>query len=181
MKVKSLSSCIKYTVDPDKELLNAQSAHALRKSIIDKIPIFLHEFDEPRFRDGMRLLRWHDENQFFVRACRKLDVTKRLDFPNAVMGSQGQKAHPTELSAETQFKDGVNVLWIKEPKADSYEYVVLYRSRCVLIRFSIAAALCRLLFSTYKKNDVLSLMTILDTDINVLKRRGYDGEAVIVI
>ncbi|KAG2107835.1 hypothetical protein BD769DRAFT_1500283 [Suillus cothurnatus] len=164
MKVKSLSSCIKYTVDPDKELLNAQSAHALRKSIIDKIPIFLHEFDEPRFRDGMRLLRWHDENQFFVRACRKLDVTKRLDFPNAVMGSQGQKAHPTELSAETQFKDGVNVLWIKEPKADSYD---------------IAAALCRLLFSTYKKNDVLSLMTILDTDINVLKRRGYDVDRIL--
>jgi len=43
---------------------------------------------------------------------------------------------------------------------------------------SIAAALCRLLFSTYKKNDVLSLMTILDTPIDVLERRGYDGKAV---
>ncbi|KAG1813853.1 uncharacterized protein BJ212DRAFT_1364045 [Suillus subaureus] len=164
MKVKSLSSCIKYTVEPDRELLSAQSARDLRKSIIDKIPIFLHEFDEPRFRERMRLLRWHDENQFFVRACRRLDVTKRLDFPNATIGPQGQKAHPTELSAETQIKDGVNVLWIKEPKADSYD---------------IAAALCRLLFSTYKKNDVLSLMTILDTDINVLKRRGYDVDRIL--
>lgn len=125
MQVKSLSSCIKYTVEPDKELLNAPSAHSLRHSIIEKIPIFLHEFDEPRFRDGMRLLRWHDEDQFFVRACKRLDVTKRLDFPGATIGPQGQKAHPTELSAETQTKDGVNVLWIKEPKADSYEYVVL--------------------------------------------------------
>lgn len=164
MQVKSLSSCIKYTVEPDKELLNAHTAHALRHSIIDKIPIFLHEFDEPRFRQGMRLLRWHDENQFFVRACRRLDVTKRLEFPYATTGLQGQKAHPTELSAETQPKDGVNVLWIKEPKADSYD---------------IAAALCRLLFSTYKKNDVLSLMTILDTDINVLKRRGYDVDRIL--
>jgi hypothetical protein len=123
MQVKSLSSCIKYTVEPDKELLNAPSAHSLRHSIIEKIPIFLHEFDEPRFRNGMRLLRWHDEDQFFVRACKRLDVTKRLDFPGATIGPQGQKAHPTELSAETQTKDGVNVLWIKEPKADSYEYV----------------------------------------------------------
>ncbi|KAG2069450.1 hypothetical protein BDR04DRAFT_1101540 [Suillus decipiens] len=164
MKVKSLSSCIKYTVEPNKELLNAHSAHVLRHAIIDKIPIFLHEFDEPRFRDRMRLLRWHDENQFFVRACRRLDVTKRLDFPSATIGSQGQKAHPTELSAETQCKDGVHVLWIKEPKADSYD---------------IAAALCRLLFSTYKKNDVLSLMTILDTDINVLRRRGYDVDRIL--
>ncbi|KAG1798994.1 uncharacterized protein HD556DRAFT_1440065 [Suillus plorans] len=164
MKVKSLSSCIKYTVEPGKELLDARSARDLLNSIIDKIPIFLHEFDEPRFRDGMRLLRWHDDNQFFVRACRKLDVTKRLDFPNATNGLQGQKAHPTELSAETQSKDGLHVLWIKEPKADSYD---------------VAAALCRLLFSTYKKNDVLSLMTILDTDVNVLKRRGYDVDRIL--
>jgi hypothetical protein len=126
MQVKSLSSCIKYTVEPDKELLSAPSAHALRQSIINKIPIFLHEFDEPRFRNGMRLLRWHDKNQFFVRACKRLDVTKRLDFQYATIGPQEQKAHPTELSAETQTtEDGVNVLWIKEPKADSYEYVVL--------------------------------------------------------
>ncbi|KAG2141060.1 hypothetical protein DEU56DRAFT_797030 [Suillus clintonianus] len=164
MHVKSLSSCIKYTVEPEKELLNAHTAQTLRKSIIDKIPIFLHEFDEHRFRDKMRLLRWHDECQFFVRACRKLDVTKRLEFTHATTGPQGQKAHPTELSAETQTKDGVNVLWIKEPKADSYD---------------IAAALCRLLFSTYKKNDVLSLMTILDTDIEVLKRRGYDVDRIL--
>ncbi|KAG1747684.1 hypothetical protein EDB19DRAFT_1872895 [Suillus lakei] len=164
MQVKSLSSCIKYTVDPDKEMLNTPNALALRKSIIEKIPIFLHEFDEPRFIKGMRVLRWHDESQFFVRACRKLDVTKRLDFAHATTGPQGQKAHPTELSAETQIKDGVNVLWIKEPKADSYD---------------IAAALCRLLFSTYKKNDVLSLMTILDTEIDVLKRRGYDVERIL--
>ncbi|KIK42488.1 hypothetical protein CY34DRAFT_142335 [Suillus luteus UH-Slu-Lm8-n1] len=165
MQVKSLSSCIKYTVEPDKELLSAPSAQALRHSIIEKIPIFLHEFDEPRFRNGMRLLRWHDKDQFFVRACKRLDVTKRLDFPNATIGPQEQKAHPTELSAETQTtEDGVNVLWIKEPKADSYD---------------IAAALCRLLFSTYKKNDVLSLMTILDTDINVLKRRGYDVDRIL--
>ncbi|KAG1747682.1 hypothetical protein EDB19DRAFT_1686202, partial [Suillus lakei] len=164
MQVKSLSSCIKYTVDPDKEMLNTPNALALRKSIIEKIPIFLHEFDEPRFIKGMRVLRWHDENQFSVQACRTLDVTKRLDFAHATTGPQGQKAHPTELSAETQIRNGVNVLWIKEPKADSYD---------------IAAALCRLLFSTYKKNDVLSLMTILDTDIEVLKRRGYDVERIL--
>lgn len=38
-----------------------------------------------------------------------------------------------------------------------------------------------MLFSTYKKNDVLSLMTILDTPIDVLERRGYDGEVVTVV
>jgi len=41
--------------------------------------------------------------------------------------------------------------------------------------FSVAVALCRLLFKTHKKHDVLSLMTILETDKEVLRRRGYDG------
>ncbi|KAG1724404.1 uncharacterized protein EDB91DRAFT_142460 [Suillus paluster] len=166
MGVKSLSSCIEYTVDPDGELLNAPEAETLRSSIIEKIPIFLHEFDEQRFKIGMRLLRWRDEKQFFVRACRKLDVTKRLKSSH-VTGTRGREEHPTELSAETQqLEDGVNVLWIKEqPKADSYD---------------IAAALCRLLFLTYKKNDVLSLMTILDTDIKVLERRGYDVDRILL-
>ena len=50
--------------------------------------------------------------------------------------------------------------------------------RCIFICFSVAVALCRMLFSTYKNNDVLSLVTILDTDIVILENRGYDGEAV---
>jgi hypothetical protein len=125
IQVGSLGSCITYTVEPDKELLNAHSAHALPLSIIDKITIFLYEFDEPRFRNGMRLLWRHDENRFFVRDCKRLDVTERLDFPNATIVPQEQKAHPTELSAETQTKDDMNVMFIMESKADSYEYVVL--------------------------------------------------------
>ncbi|OJA08568.1 hypothetical protein AZE42_03362 [Rhizopogon vesiculosus] len=164
MGVKSLSSCIKYTVDPNRELQQSSNAKDLRQFITEKIPIFLHEFDEQRFRKGMRALRWGDDTQFFVRACKELGVTKRLEFAHAT-GVQGQGQYNTELTAETQQqKDREYVLWIKAPKADSYD---------------VAAALCRLLFSTYKKNDVLSLMTILDTPIEVLKRRGYDVERIL--
>ncbi|OAX38949.1 hypothetical protein K503DRAFT_865778 [Rhizopogon vinicolor AM-OR11-026] len=164
MGVKSLSSCIQYTVNPSKELQRSSNADHLRKSITEKIPIFLHEFDEQRFRKGMRVLRWDDDTQFFVRACGQLRVTKRLEFVHAT-GVHGQGQYNTELTAETQRqKDREHVLWIKDPKADSYD---------------IAAALCRLLFSTYKKNDVLSLMTILDTPIDVLERRGYDVQRIL--
>lgn len=125
--VKSLSSRIKYTVKPIREHppeLQSPKADKLRQSIIAKIPIFLHEFDEPRFRKGMHLLRWHDDTQFFVRVCGHLHVTKRLDFKHATE-LQGRNQYNTELSAETQLKGGTNVLWIKESKADSYEYVML--------------------------------------------------------
>jgi hypothetical protein len=127
MRVTSLSACIKYTVDPRGEIQESRSPNAdnLRQSITDKIPIFLHEFDEQRFRQGMRVLGWRDQTQFFVRACRNLRVTKRLEFEHATVPS-GREQYHTELSAETEFKDGVNVLWIKDPKPDSYEYVVLF-------------------------------------------------------
>ncbi|KAG0706652.1 hypothetical protein DFH29DRAFT_1021055 [Suillus ampliporus] len=162
MNIKSLSSYVKYTVDPDTEL-NTQKAETFQMSIIEKIPIFLHEFDEQLFKQGMRSLQWDDDKQFFVRACQKLHVTKRLEFVHATVPLE-QKEYPTQLSAETQLKDGINVLWIMESKAGSYD---------------IAVALCHLLFSTYKKNDVLSLMTILDTDINVLRDRGYDVDRIL--
>ncbi|KAJ8580861.1 hypothetical protein M405DRAFT_938557 [Rhizopogon salebrosus TDB-379] len=165
MSVQPLSACIKYTVDPRAEIQvsQSQSADNLRKSIIEKIPIFLHEFDDQRFRHEMRLLRWRDRTQFFVRACKHLRVTKRLVFQHATV-PPGRERYDTELSAETEFKDGVNVLWIKDHNPDSYD---------------VASALCRLLFATYKKNDVLSLMTILDTPIDVLERRGYDVQRIL--
>ena len=127
MHVKSLSACIKYTIDPKGEIQESLSTSAdnLRKSIIEKIPIFLHEFDDQRFKHGMRLLRWRDRTQFFVRACKHLRVTKRLEFVHATV-LPGREQYHTELSAETEVKDGVNVLWIKDPKPDSYEYVVFF-------------------------------------------------------
>lgn len=125
MRVKSLSSRIKYTVNPSKEIQDTRSPNAdkLRQTITEKIPIFLHEFDEQRFKPGMRTLRWREATQFFVRACGHLRVTKRLDF--ATEHQHGREQYDTELSAETEEKSGVHVLWIKDSGADSYEYVVL--------------------------------------------------------
>jgi hypothetical protein len=140
MRVKSLSACIKNTVDPRVEILSP-SADKLRQSIIEKIPIFLHEFDDQRFRHGMRLLRWRDKSQFFVRACKRLCVTKRLEFEHAII-PPGREQHNTELSAETEVKDGVNVLWIKDPKPDSYEYVVLFMFEMHFHPFSALPRLC---------------------------------------
>ncbi|KAG1724398.1 uncharacterized protein EDB91DRAFT_142154 [Suillus paluster] len=45
-------------------------------------------------------------------------------------------------------------------------------------RLAIMTALCRLLFSTYKKHDVMSLITILGTEIADLKHFGYDVDRI---
>ena len=70
----------------------------------------------------MRLLRWDDETKFCVRACAQLRVTKKLEFEHATE-IQARPHYDTDLTAETDVKNDIKVLWIKEPKADSYEYV----------------------------------------------------------
>lgn len=42
----------------------------------------------------------------------------------------------------------------------------------------MSVALCRLFFKAHKAHDTSSLMTILDADLNDLKRRGYDGNPI---
>lgn len=44
------------------------------------------------------------------------------------------------------------------------------------IRFRVAASLNRFIFEAPKTNDALLFMTILSTDLNALKRRGYNGD-----
>jgi len=127
MGVKSLSSCIDYTVKPSKDIppSEAPKTEKIRQSIIDKIPIFLHEFDEQRFKQGMYLLPWHDQGKFSVRGCGKLCVTKELKFEHAV-GFQDRPRYDSELTAETELRDGgKHVLWVKEADFNSYEYVAL--------------------------------------------------------
>jgi hypothetical protein len=42
----------------------------------------------------------------------------------------------------------------------------------------VATSMCRLLFNPPRASDALLFMTILSTDIDVLKRRGYNGDSV---
>jgi hypothetical protein len=53
----------------------------VRVAIVEKLPIFLHEFDKQRLKNPSLHLYWEQQSRFLVRGCKDLKVKKRLD-PN---------------------------------------------------------------------------------------------------
>ncbi|KAJ8583084.1 hypothetical protein M405DRAFT_937426 [Rhizopogon salebrosus TDB-379] len=156
-----LSNHTKYTVKPRE--LNKKTDWArcsdVREAIVEKLPIFLHEFDKQRLKNHSLHLYWDQQSRFLVRGCRDLSVEKRLDPNYCVTHERREDNFEFLVSAEsTTDADSSVTLWLK--KAEHIDIIVV--------------ALCRLLFKTHKKHDVLSLMTILETDKETLRRRGYD-------
>ncbi|KAG2144729.1 uncharacterized protein EDB93DRAFT_533364 [Suillus bovinus] len=144
-----LSAHIKYNVKPTSEQHKWPPCEEVRKAILEKLPIFMHEFDEQRLKQGAVHRKWDDKSRFVVKGCKDLTVDKRLESNYCISDEED---------------NGRVVLWLKKT-----EHLDMY---------DVAVALCRLLFKTHKKHDVLSLMTILETDKEVLRKRGYDVDRI---
>ncbi|KAG2129991.1 hypothetical protein BD769DRAFT_1453255, partial [Suillus cothurnatus] len=147
-----LSAHIKY---------NWTRCEEVRKAILEKLPIFMHEFDEQRLKQGSVHRKWDDKSRMLVKGRRDLRVNKKLESNYRISAERQRESNEFFVSAEiTTEENGCVVLWLKKT-----EHLDMY---------DVAVALCRLLFKTHKKHDVLSLMTILETDKEVLRKRGYD-------
>ncbi|KAG1902642.1 uncharacterized protein F5891DRAFT_1022595 [Suillus fuscotomentosus] len=160
-----LSAHIKYNVKPDSEQHRWTRCEEVRKAILEKLPIFMHEFDEQRLKQGSVHRKWDDKSRFLVKGCKDLKVDKRLESNYCISTERQRESNEFYVSAEiTTEESGRVVLWLK--KTDHLDM------------YDVAVALCRLLFKTHKKHDVLSLMTILETDKEVLRKRGYDVDRI---
>ena len=51
----------------------------------------------------------------------------------------------------------------------------MHEHRRYLMTCRISTSLCRIIFQSSKVKDALLFMTILSTDLKVLKQRGYNG------
>ncbi|KAG2107834.1 hypothetical protein BD769DRAFT_1500263 [Suillus cothurnatus] len=160
-----LSAHIKYNVKPMNEQPKWTRCEEVRKAILEKLPIFMHEFDEQRLKQGSVHRKWDDKSRFLVKGCRDLKVDKKLESNYRISAERQRESNEFFVSAEiTTEENGCVVLWLKKT-----EHLDMY---------DVAVALCRLLFKTHKKHDVLSLMTILETDKEVLRKRGYDVDRI---
>ncbi|KAG0706642.1 hypothetical protein DFH29DRAFT_900607 [Suillus ampliporus] len=160
-----LSSHINYNVKPENEQPKWPRCDEVRKAILEKLPIFMHEFDAQRLKQGPIHLKWEDKSRFVVKGCKDLKVDKRLDSKYRIAAERHIESNEFQVTAEiTAEEHGRVVLWLKRA-----EHIDMY---------DIAVALCRLLFKTHKKHDVLSLMTILETDKEILRKRGYDVDRI---
>lgn len=160
-----LSAHIKYNVKPSNEQPRWARCEEVRTAILEKLPIFMHEFDEQRLKQGSAHRKWDEKARFIVKGCGDLKVDKRLDSHYRISPEHQRESYEFHVSAEITTEDsGRVVLWLK--KTDNLDM------------YDVAVALCRLLFKTHKKHDVLSLMTILETDKEVLRKRGYDVDRI---
>jgi len=118
-----LSAHIKYDVKPSGEQQKS-FCEEVRKTILEKLPIFMHEFDEQRLKQGPIHLKWEDKPHFLVTGCKDLKVAKRLDSTYRIFPDCGREKNEFhDVSAEiTQQENPSVVLWLKKAEhVDMYE------------------------------------------------------------
>ncbi|KIJ66568.1 hypothetical protein HYDPIDRAFT_26904 [Hydnomerulius pinastri MD-312] len=123
-----LSAKIYLDIQPSKEDESSKAVRAaedIRKRILEKLPIFLHEYEDTRLIDRSQHLLWDDPKIFVVKACRQLRIRKHLHYQHAMTPDKLQ-GHMVSLSAGIT-NDGPTTLWLLRPdsteKVDTYEIV----------------------------------------------------------
>lgn len=118
-----LSAHIKYNVKPDSEQPRWTRCEEVRKAILEKLPIFMHEFDEQRLKQGSVHRKWDDKSRFLVKGCKDLKVDKRLESNYCISTERQRESNEFYVSAEiTTEESGRVVLWLKKTDhLDMYE------------------------------------------------------------
>jgi hypothetical protein len=94
----------------------------IRKAIVEKLPIFLHEFDTQRLKNPSLHLSWEQQSRFFVKGCKDLKVGKRLDPDCCIAHGCRDDNLEFPVSAEITTDAGSVTLWLKKAgNVDMYE------------------------------------------------------------
>ncbi|KAH7924790.1 hypothetical protein BV22DRAFT_1034752 [Leucogyrophana mollusca] len=162
MGSKPLSASVDQTVKPHNPCPDSEMSEDLRNLILKRIRLFLYG-NKSSLKPDHPFVGLDAGVKFSVRTCEGLEITKTLkveekSYASPVDASVGVKELPKENRTE---------LWLidngRGSKPDMYD---------------IATALCRVVLEKPKAHDALLLMTMLDTDIDTLKRRGYDVDRI---
>ncbi|KAI6016706.1 hypothetical protein EDC04DRAFT_2747687 [Pisolithus marmoratus] len=156
----NLSVHVSHTIETEGIL--RKGGEDLRSHVLHRVKIFLYDQENTR-RTNVQPDRWHEPEHFSVKLCKRLRITKCLDFENALEGDCSNLTTVSDALAGIETtRTGNHILWVvdgSESRQNSYD---------------MSVALCRLLFRTRKAHDTSSLMTILDANLDDLQRRGYD-------
>ena len=147
-----LGGLIREELQGAKETTGSIMAQKFRSLILERLPLFV-EHDHT----AAEVTTWlNDEKNFTIRTFKKLTVTRSTDFAG------GRSFISIEPSAAAKKVDQVGIeLWLADnARVDMYD---------------VATSLCRLLFDARKPNDALLLATMLSSDLQTLRKRGYPG------
>ncbi|KAH7914527.1 hypothetical protein BJ138DRAFT_1123419 [Hygrophoropsis aurantiaca] len=158
MGSKPLSAFVTQTVKPFEPCHQPTRAEEYRELILKRMRLFLHG-NNSSLKPDHPFAGLEAGSKFVVMTCEKLEITKTLD----IKGDKCSKPVHVPVGI-MQADDGTTQLWLIEgTKPDWYD---------------VAAALCRVVLEKPKAHDSLLLMTMLDTDIEILKKRGYDVDRI---
>ena len=147
-----LGDLIREELQGMKETAGSIMAQQFRSLILERLPLFV-EHDHT----AAEVTTWlNDEGNFTIRTFKKFTVTRSIDYAG------GRSFIPIEPSAAARRGDEVGIeLWLVDnAHVDMYD---------------VATSLCRLLFDARKPNDALLLATMLSSDLQTLRKRGYPG------
>ncbi|KAJ3749126.1 hypothetical protein DFH05DRAFT_638806 [Lentinula detonsa] len=154
---KRLSALVQEDHEVTHEIKNSSRADKLQALILERLPLFLHEHTHAKTKTSFTWLS--SNNNFTVRAFGKISVVKSLKF-----GSVNLSKRQAASAVGPKVNRGPLQIWLaNDVEPDMYE---------------VATAFNRLFFETPKANDALLFMTILSTDLQALKRRGYNVERI---
>ncbi|THU91523.1 hypothetical protein K435DRAFT_759191 [Dendrothele bispora CBS 962.96] len=155
---RRLSSIVKEDHKTSVEVPRSKTAQAMRDLILERLPLFLHEYTHAKTKVSFNWL--NGDGNFVVKTFGKLTVTKSLFYGDLRL-TKSQDAS----AVAKRFGYGPIQLWLAENvQQDMYE---------------VATSLNRLFFESPKANDALLFMTILSTDLRSLKRRGYNVDRIL--
>ncbi|KAH7875187.1 uncharacterized protein C8R40DRAFT_1105311 [Lentinula edodes] len=154
---KRLSALVQENYEVTNEINNSPQAAKLQAHILERLPLFLHEHTHARTKTSFTWLS--SSNNFIVRSFGKISVVKSLKF-----GSVNLSKRQAASVVGPKSSRGPLQIWLaNDVETDMYE---------------VATSFNRLFFETPKANDALLFMTILSTDLQALKRRGYNVERI---
>ncbi|KIJ11344.1 hypothetical protein PAXINDRAFT_171798 [Paxillus involutus ATCC 200175] len=144
----------------------------LRNKVFERLKIFLHDQDSTR-RSDFNVSRWKEEGAFTVKFCDTLQISKSLEFEHA------EKVDSNPLvSVEEPALAGIERIQQKGTFEKDTLWVIQQSDSNKMDWYDVAVALCRIIFRMHKTHDTLLLMTILDANLEDLRRRGYDVDAI---
>lgn len=157
----NLSVHVSHTIEMEGIL--SKNGEDLRSHILHRLNIFLYDQENTR-RSDVQVDEWHKPEHFKVKYCKRLRITKCLDFEDALEGDRSKLTTLCDaLAGIERTREGNHILWVADDGSESRPDW-----------YDMSVALCRLLFKTRRAHDVSSLMTILDASLDDLRRRGYE-------
>ncbi|KAF8497460.1 hypothetical protein F5888DRAFT_1613660, partial [Russula emetica] len=154
----NLSSLVKEDYRTSRELPNSKIGAEIRDLILDRLPLFLHNQFSSRTKLSSDWL--NNKNNFIVKVFEIISVTKSL-YHGDIHESM---SYDTSVIAKREGSGPIELLLSGNKELKIHE---------------ISTSLCRVIFESPEVHDAASFMTVLQSDLTVLKELGYPVDRIL--